>query len=228
VTRWQTEAVTELLLIVDCSSPWSKDAWRPCLLQPRYQRELREIRRQFLVPAFAAPSRYFLRAGRDTSSFCANSASEHLRLWYSSFSFSERRAKDPESKTHLQAVGWEVMAGGMQAELNFRLISEIPAESNCAVDGLRHSLDFESLNSAFSPHFFLICVNSPLELRWQRLQRRYPTLDDFRSADSHPVEQQIDSLRDRAFASISNISSMKDLYSEVNDVLVRIQTGGPR
>jgi dephospho-CoA kinase len=141
---------------------------------------------------------------------------------------SDWRAKDPESKTHLQAVGWEVMAGGMQAELNFRLISEIPPESNCAVDGLRHSLDFESLNSAFSPHFFLIYVNSSLELRWQRLQRRYPTLDDFRSADSHPVEQQIDSLRDRAFASISNNSSMKDLYSEVNDVLVRIQTGGPR
>src|SRR5713101_1128407 len=50
-------------------------------------------------------------------------------------------AKDPESKTHLQAVGWEVMAGGMQAELNARLISQLPTQSDCAVDGLRHSLD---------------------------------------------------------------------------------------
>src|SRR6202451_470667 len=50
-------------------------------------------------------------------------------------------AKDPESKAHLQAVGWEVMAGGMQAELNTRLISQLPS-SDSAVDGLRHSLDY--------------------------------------------------------------------------------------
>jgi len=141
---------------------------------------------------------------------------------------SDWRAKDPESKAHLQVVGWEVMAGGMQTELNSRLISEVPAESNCAVDGLRHSLDFESLNAAFSPHFFLVYVNSPPEMRWRRLQGRYPTLDDFRSADSHPVEQQIEALRARAFSTLDNESSMKNLYSKVDDVLARIRTGGPR
>ncbi len=141
---------------------------------------------------------------------------------------SDWRAKDPESKAHLQVVGWEVMAGGMQAELNARLISEVPVQSNCAVDGLRHSLDFESLNRAFSPHFFLMYVDSPPEMRWRRLQRRYPTLDDFCRADSHPVEQQIDSLRDRAFAVLDNEGLMKNLYSKVDDVLDRIRTGGPR
>lgn len=141
---------------------------------------------------------------------------------------SDWRAKDPESKTHLQAVGWEVMAGGMQAELNSRLISEVRPESNCAVDGLRHSLDFESLNGAFSPHFFLVYVNSPPEMRWRRLQLRYPLLDDFNRADSHPVEQQIEALRARAFATLDNEGSMMNLYSEVDDVLVRIRTGGQK
>ena len=137
--------------------------------------------------------------------------------------------EDSESKAHLQVIGWEVMSGGMQAELNSRLISEVPAESNCAVDGLRHSLDFESLNSAFKPHFFLVYVNSPPEMRWQRpFRRRYPTLDDFRRADSHPVEQQIESLRNRAFAALDNESSMRNLYSKVDDVLMRIRTGGPK
>jgi dephospho-CoA kinase len=144
---------------------------------------------------------------------------------------SDWRAKDPESKAHLQVVGWEVMAGGMQAELNSRLISEVPAESNCAVDGLRHSLDFESLRNA-QPNFFLVYINSPLEVRWRRLQRRdpgrYPTLDDFRRADSHPVEQQIESLRDRAFSIIDNETSIGDLHSAVNEVLIRFRTGGPR
>jgi dephospho-CoA kinase len=141
---------------------------------------------------------------------------------------SDWRAKDPESKAHLQAVGWEVMAGGMQAELNSRLISEIPAESNCAVDGLRHSLDFESLNTAFSPRFFLVYVNSPPEMRWRRLQHRYPTLEDFRRADSHPVEQQIDSLRARAFTVLDNDASLQSLYSNVDAELTRIRTGGPK
>jgi len=141
---------------------------------------------------------------------------------------SDWRAKDPESKAHLQVVGWEVMAGGMQAELNSRLISEVPAESNCAVDGLRHSLDFKSLDGAFSPQFFLVYVNSPPEMRWRRLQGRYPTLDDFRRADSHPVEQQIDSLRARAFAVMNNDASLQSLYSNVDAVLTRIRLGGPR
>jgi dephospho-CoA kinase len=141
---------------------------------------------------------------------------------------SDWRAKDAESKAHLQVVGWEVMAGGMQAELNSRLIAEVPAVFNCAVDGLRHSLDFESLSGAFSPHFFLVYVNSSPETRWKRLQRRYPTLDEFRKADSHPVEQQIDALRGRAFAALENDSSMTSLYSKVDDALARIRTGGPR
>lgn len=141
---------------------------------------------------------------------------------------SDWRAKDPESKASLQVIGWEVMAGGMQAELNARLISEVPAESNCAVDGLRHPLDFESLNRAFNPDFFLVYVNSPPEMRWRRLQRRYPALDDFGRADSHPVEQQIEALRGMAFAELDNEGSIMNLYSKVDDVLMRIRRGGQR
>src|SRR5947209_18037508 len=125
---------------------------------------------------------------------------------------SDWRAKDPESKAHLQAVGWEVMAGGMRAELNTRLISQLPRQSDCAVDGLRHSLDYESLSGAFSPYFYLLFVSSPPELRWQRLRPKYQKHADFSRADSHSVEQQIDSLRDRAFDALDNDSSLQSLY----------------
>ena len=137
-------------------------------------------------------------------------------------------AKDPESKAHLQTVGWEVMAGGMQAELNARLIAQLPARYDCAVDGLRHPLDYDSLNTAFSECFYLLYVSSPTELRWRRLQARYPTLEDFGRADSHPVEQQIDSLRDRAFAVLDNHSSLQNLYSKVDAVLEKIRSGGAK
>src|SRR5208283_1284697 len=125
-------------------------------------------------------------AGKTSVGKYLNSA---YRFHYARYSqvLSDWRAKDhPESKAHLQVVGWEVMAGGMQAELNVRLISQLPAQSDCAVDGLRHSLDYDSLNTAFGPGFYLVYVNSPPELRWRRLQSRYPRLDDFRQADSHP------------------------------------------
>jgi dephospho-CoA kinase len=149
---------------------------------------------------------------------------------YSRYSqvLSDWLAKDPESKAHLQAVGWKVMAGGMQTELNTRLISQLPPQSDCAVDGLRHPLDYESLNSAFSAYFYLLFVSSPPELRWQRLLPRYPELDDFSRADSHPVEQQIDSLCPKAFAVLGNDSSLQDLYCKVDAVLKMIRSGGPR
>ena len=150
-------------------------------------------------------------------------------FYYTRYSrvLSDWRAKDPESKAHLQVVGWEVMAGGMQAELNARLISQLPAQSDCAVDGLRHSLDYDSLNTAFSPDFYLLYISSPPELRWRRLQSRYPDLEDFGRADSHPVEQQIDSLRDKAFAVLDNHGSLQNLYSKVDAVLENIRSGGP-
>ena len=120
------------------------------------------------------------------------------------------------------------MAGGMQAELNARLISQLPAQRDSAVDGLRHFLDYESLNSAFSPHFYLLFISSPPELRWQRLRSRYPKQDDFGRADLHPVEQQIDSLRDRAFAVLYNDNSLQSLYSRADAVLKRVRAGGLR
>lgn len=150
-------------------------------------------------------------------------------FYYTRYSqvLSDWRAKNPESKAHLQVVGWEVMAGGMQAELNTRLISRLPAQSDCAVDGLRHPLDYDSLNAAFSPHFHLIYVSCPSELRWHRLRSRYPALEDFDRADTHLVEQQIDSLRDNAFVVLDNHSSLQNLYSKVDAVLESIRSGGP-
>jgi dephospho-CoA kinase len=65
----------------------------------------------------------------------------------------EWRVNDPESRAHLQKVGWEVMAGGMQAELNRRLIVRIRPDADVAVDGLRHPIDYDTLSNSFSASF---------------------------------------------------------------------------
>jgi dephospho-CoA kinase len=160
------------------------------------------------------------------------SVGEHLRNAYRfqyvrySQVLKEWRAEGSDSRAHLQAVGWEVMAGGMQQELNDRLIARIDLDSDCAVDGLRDPLDFENLSRVFSSQFRLLCIESPEEARWLRLQHRYPELEVFRRADSHPVEQQIESLCSNAIAVLKNNSSLEKLYAKADAVLSKIRPGG--
>jgi dephospho-CoA kinase len=157
----------------------------------------------------------------------AKHLSEAHRFFYVRYSqvLSEWKAKDPDRKKHLQAVGWEVMGGGMQADLNARLIAQIPPKSDCAVDGLRHPIDFDSLTKTFAPRFYLLYIDCPQEIRWERLKARFPDLEEFRRADSHRVEEQIETLRSNAFGLINNNGSLHNLYSKVDQLLEKMHQG---
>lgn len=139
-------------------------------------------------------------------------------------------AKDPESKTHLQRVGWEVMAGGMQAELNRRLTARILPDADVAVDGLRHPLDYETLNNSFPGSFRLLYMDSPRIQRFDRLSRlgKYVDLGAFDAADSHPVEQEIESLRAIGTAVIPNERSLQHLYAMVDEAIRSSRKEGPQ
>lgn len=154
--------------------------------------------------------------------------SEAHRFSYVRYSqvLSEWKAKDPDSKGHLQAIGWEVMGGGMQAELNARLIEQIPPTSDCAVDGLRHPIDFDSLTKIFARRFYLLYIDCPQEIRWERLKARFADHAEFCRADSHPVEEQIETLRSKAFKSIDNDSTLQELFCKVDNVLKEFGFGG--
>jgi|SRR6266850_714638 len=130
-------------------------------------------------------------------------------------------AKDPEGKAQLQKVGWDVMAGGTQAELNRRLVEQIMPDSDVAVDGLRHPLDYDTLNGTFWGSFHLLYIDSPARLRFDRLNQKgkYADFASFSAADSHPVEQHIDSLRRTAVVVISNEGSMQDLFTAVDEAV---------
>jgi len=132
-------------------------------------------------------------------------------------------AEDPESKTQLQSVGWQVMAGGMQQELNSRLIARIPSQASVVVDGLRHPIDFDSLNESFAPDFHLFYVESSLETRWRRLQHRFSTLENFSCTESHAVEQNIPALAETATVVIRNEGSLHELYAAVDATLRKIK-----
>ena len=141
---------------------------------------------------------------------------------------SEWLAAEPGAKAQLQEVGWEVMAGGKQMELNRRLIARILPDVNVAVDGLRHLTDYESLERSFHQSFHLIFLDSSPEDRWERMRGkgRYLTLSDFEAADSHPVEQRIDSLRPMAARVIHNDSSLEDLFKTVDETVESFEKVG--
>jgi dephospho-CoA kinase len=137
-------------------------------------------------------------------------------------------AQDPESKAHLQKIGWEVMAGGMQAELNRRLVERITPDSDVAVDGLRHALDYETLSDSFSRSFSLLYLHTDAKERFERLRRlqEYSDFSSFEAADSHPVERQIESLRAKATWLIQNDGSLSDLYTRIDEIILSLRKEG--
>jgi dephospho-CoA kinase len=136
--------------------------------------------------------------------------------------------QDSDSKAHLQKVGWEVMSSGMQSELNRRLVAQILSDRDVAVDGLRHLLDYETLRALFLSSFRLLFIDSVPQLRFERLHARgkYQDFASFQSADSHPVEQQIDSLRAKATDVIHNKGSLENLYANVGETVSRFRKEG--
>ena len=141
---------------------------------------------------------------------------------------SEWLAKDSESKARLQDIGWQVMTKGMQPELNRRLIAQIKPDSDVAVDGLRHPLDYESLKNSFPASFRMLFIDSPEEVRWERKKdkTKYSGLRSFKTSDSHPVEQQIEVLRANAALVLQNEGSLQDLYAALDEAVRGFRKAG--
>lgn len=107
---------------------------------------------------------------------------------------------DPTQKKVLQEIGWKVMSGDLQRNLNHVLISRISDQNDFAIDGLRHPIDYESLKETFKSCFFLVYIDTPPDVRFGRLRDRYASYDEFEAADLHQVESNIESLRPLASA----------------------------
>ena len=125
-------------------------------------------------------------------------------------------APDTVTRERLQEFGWEIMAGGRQAELNRRLIAGLDRSRSAVIDGLRHSIDFGSLSEAFGDSFHLIFLEAGRDFRFERLRSRLSTRESFQAAESQPVEEHIDSLKAPASTIISNEQSLEALYKQLD------------
>jgi len=119
-------------------------------------------------------------------------------------------------RERLQQLGWDVMSGGLQVELNTRLIAGINRLESTVIDGLRHQIDFDLLSTTFGASFGLIFLEAGEEARFQRVRSRFPTYAAFRAADSQPVEAHIDSLKSSASTTLSSDEPLERLYQHLD------------
>ena len=132
---------------------------------------------------------------------------------------------DPADKSRLQEIGGDVMAGEGQAELNRLLIKRIDRSRDVAVDGLRHPTDYKSLLAEFGPQFFVIFVDTPTQIRFERSCDRFITYERFLAADRHPVESNIDLLRPLAAVTIPGTIPGDELIAELDRLLSSFRRG---
>lgn len=128
-------------------------------------------------------------------------------------------------KAGLQLLGWEIMGGGRQVELNARLLARLDRSRSGAIDGLRHPIDFESLSTALGCSFHLIFLEAQFLTRFQRLQSRFTDLRKFETADSHPVESHIEALKVFSRTTISNDGSLDNLHRKLDTSIKQAMLG---
>lgn len=101
-------------------------------------------------------------------------------------------------------------------ELNERLIARLDRSRSAAIDGLRHTIDFDSLSNVFGASFRLIFLEVRQEVRFERLRSRFSGYEAFQAAESAPVEAHIDGLKAIANTTISNEESLGSFYQRLN------------
>lgn len=129
---------------------------------------------------------------------------------------------DPDDKSRLQMTGAGVMADGqLQRDLNQRLIAQIDATKDAAVDGLRDPIDLESLRAEFGNRFALLFVETDPRERFERVKRngRYETYEEFLEADRQPTELKIDDLRSSATGTLSGTQTEEELTSRLRSLI---------
>jgi dephospho-CoA kinase len=134
---------------------------------------------------------------------------------------------DPAAKERLQDIGENVMSSDDQLELNRRVLQCMILDRDNVVDGLRHPTDYETLQRRFGSSFFFIFIDTPADIRFERLRDRFGTYEEFLAADSRWVESHILALQPLANLVLSGSVSERELTSSV-ELAVRSFRKGER
>jgi dephospho-CoA kinase len=129
----------------------------------------------------------------------------------------------PPNRQSLRQSGWEIMSHGLQSSVNQKLLSKIECNVDYVIDGLRHPIDYESLQNR--PPFFLLYIDASPEIRWQRLKSRdeLRTWEQFSRADTHPVESYLPILKEKAYKILQNEGSIPKFHAQLDATFQKIR-----
>jgi len=139
------------------------------------------------------------------------------------------------NRTTLQDMGNEMRQKYGSHILALLAVEYLPRDKEMIiVDGLRHPHEVEYLKQKFGSAFHMIAVDAPLEVRFERVQKRADmkdprALDSFKEADKRdkgegepPHGQHVAECVKMADFVINNHGTAKELEAQVNEVLKKI------
>ena len=127
----------------------------------------------------------------------------------------------PIRRSALQQFGEEVHRSRFgQRKLQNKLAACVEQASRIVVDGLRHPEDSAFLRERWGTAALHLHVNASLAHRVRRYTFDTDTSEeDFRLADSHPVEQNVQAMQNLADATLSNDGTIQDLESILRNIV---------
>jgi len=144
----------------------------------------------------------------------------------------------PEDRDTLQKVGNELRTEFGLSVLARRIINKITTEGveNSQITSVRNPGEWEEIKK--TGQAYLISVDAPIKLRFQRIKDRqrldddvdfekFKTQEELEMESDNPASQQLQQLTDMADYKITNEGTLEELYQKVDEVLAEIEKKAP-
>lgn len=175
-----------------------------------------------------------IASGKDTVSKYI--ADEYGATRYGSSSIFRSALKDlflPETRENLQKISL-ALRQAFGDDLVARVLREDIERTDgdfIVVDGVRRLSDILLLKQ--EPNFYLLYVDAPMELRYERIVKRAQnaddqtkTLEEFREDNEREAEVSIKALQSQANGVVENTGDLKALFDQVNAFIKKIDPTG--
>jgi uncharacterized protein YprB with RNaseH-like and TPR domain/predicted nuclease with RNAse H fold/dephospho-CoA kinase len=129
-----------------------------------------------------------------------------------------RRKKKDFDRFDLQVEGQRVFEKYGQRWLGQQLLTKLSSNKRITIDGLRFPDDHAYLTEMFGSRFLHIHLIAPKNVRKKRTIKRHGRDFNFEKADSHEVEQKIESLKGIAKHVIENTGSIEALHHKLTSL----------
>jgi len=125
----------------------------------------------------------------------------------------------------LQQIGFEISKDKVkQKELSDIMISKMKKGENYVIDGIRQTVDYETLLSEFGNKFTMLYIEAPFQARSNRYCKSNPNVskDEFAEIDAKPVEGAIGNVSYKSNYKIDNNKNYRELMKKLDSFFTKL------